>query len=60
MSDFNELKPYMKVTILIDPETMDYQVDLDGTLNVIKAALLKVAEDLDKEEVIDQLAIEPN
>lgn len=60
MSDFNELKPYMRVTILIDPETMDYQVDVDGTLSIIRAALLKVASDLEDESVVDSLAIEPN
>lgn len=60
MNDFNALKPYMRITILVDPDTMDYQVDVDGTLSVIKAALLQVAADLDKTEVIDQLEIEMN
>ena len=60
MTDFNELRPYMRITILVDPDTMDYQVDVDGTLSILKAALLQVAADLDKPDVLDKLEIEMN
>lgn len=55
-----ELKPYMRISILIDPDTLEYQVDMDGTLSILKGALVKVLEDLENDNVLDKLIIEEN
>lgn len=59
MKDF-ELKPYMRLSILIDPDTLEYQVDMDGTLSILRGALVKVLEDLDNDNIIEKLTIEEN
>ena len=51
---------HMRVEILIDPDTMDYQVDIEGTHSVILAALKKIIRDLENPDVIDELTINPN
>ena len=44
----------MRVEILIDPETTEYQIDLDGDLNTIRAVLMSVVKQLKDPEVIEQ------
>ena len=56
MTNFNGLGPFMRIEILIDPRTGEYQLDVDGSVDVIKGVLQAVLEQLENPRIVDQLA----
>lgn len=55
MSKFDSIGNFMRVEILIDPDTGDYQVDLSGSIEDLKEALQSVLSSLDDPEIIAAL-----
>lgn len=60
MNKFDLLNPPMRIEILIDSESGEYEFVVDGALSVIMAALKKVQKDLEDPAILDQLEIDMN
>ncbi len=50
----------MRIEILVDPDTKEYQFDVDGNLLILIAALRQVLQDLEDPEILDDLEQEPH
>lgn len=59
-NQFSGLNSHMRIEILIDPETKEYQFDVDGSLSLILSTLKQVVKDLEDPDILNQLTLDPN
>lgn len=57
---FGGLNSCMRIEILVDPDTKEYEFTVDGSLSVLLSTLKQVISDLENPDVIDQLTLDCN